>query len=111
MAEAKLDEQGPLIISKVIEKALQGDSVALRLCVDRLLPKRDRPVQFELPPIATLEDGANASEAVVEAAAQGDLSPREANKIMALVMSHMANLQLLNMGERLREVERKSADL
>ena len=49
LAEALLDDQTELIISKVIEKALQGNSVALRICVDRLLPKRDRPVQFELP--------------------------------------------------------------
>ena len=111
LAESLLDDQSELIIRKVIEKALQGDSVALRICVDRLLPKRDRPVQFELPPIATLEDGANASKAVLEAFARGDLSPREANKVLALISSHMANLQLQNVDERLREVERRSAGL
>jgi hypothetical protein len=38
-------------------------------------------------------------------------SPREANKVIALDSSHMANLQLQDVDERLREVERKSAGL
>jgi hypothetical protein len=111
MAEALLDEQSQLIVSKVVEMALQGDSLALRICADRLLPKRERPVQFEMPPIETLEDGANASKAVLAACAQGDLSPGEASKVLTVISSHMANLQLRDMNERLRELERKSAGL
>ena len=50
--EALLDGEAKAIARKAIEKALEGDMAALRLCLERLLPpRRDRPVTFELPKI------------------------------------------------------------
>ncbi len=40
------------LTQKAIQMALDGDPMALRLCLDRLCPpRRDRPVSFPLPPI------------------------------------------------------------
>ena len=37
---------------KAIQMAKDGDTIALRLCLDRIYPARkDRPVKFALPPI------------------------------------------------------------
>ena len=56
---------------KAVEMALAGDTVALRLCLDRLAPvRKDRPVMFELPPITTTADIVKAS---------GRSPPRRAN--------------------------------
>jgi hypothetical protein len=42
--EALLDGEAKAIARKAIEKALEGDMAALRLCFERLLPpRRDRP--------------------------------------------------------------------
>ncbi|HWN80221.1 MAG TPA: DUF5681 domain-containing protein [Bradyrhizobium sp.] len=50
--EALLDGQAEALTQKAIQMALDGDPVALRLCLDRLCPpRRDRPVSFPLPPI------------------------------------------------------------
>jgi len=47
-AEALLDGEAEAISRKLIEKALEGDTTALRLCLERILPpRRDRPIQFE----------------------------------------------------------------
>ena len=50
LAEGLLDGEAEAITRKLIDKALEGDNAALRLCLERLLPpKRGRTVSFELP--------------------------------------------------------------
>ena len=62
--------------------ALTGDTVALRLCLDRLAPARkDRPVLFQLPKIDTTGDVVRASSALLEAVASGELMPSEAAEL------------------------------
>jgi hypothetical protein len=49
-AEALLDGQAEAITQKAIDLALDGDLVALRLCLERVLPtRRERRVSFEMP--------------------------------------------------------------
>ena len=89
--EGLLEGEHEKLTRKPIEKALEGDTVALRLCLDRLAPPRkDSPVAFELPPVVTAEDTVTASTAVLDAVAAGDVTPDEAARIMALVVAHKA---------------------
>jgi hypothetical protein len=78
----------------IVERALHGDAVALRVCLDRLLPRRrDRRVQFELPELA-VGDVVEASRAVLAACADGTLSPREATDVMGLVARHVRAVEI-----------------
>src|SRR5918994_7645484 len=53
-AEALLDGEAEGLTRKAVELALGGDTVALRLCLDRLLPVlRERPVTVDLPSVAS----------------------------------------------------------
>ena len=46
-AEALLDGEAEALIRKAVELGLQGDLIALRICLDRILPKRrERPFRF-----------------------------------------------------------------
>jgi len=55
--EALLDGEAEVLTRKAIERAKDGDSVALRLCLERILPPRkDRPVSFALPKIESAAD-------------------------------------------------------
>src|SRR5262249_59590562 len=48
--EALLDGEAETIVRKAIEKAKDGDTVALRLCLERLVPvRKDRPLSFKMP--------------------------------------------------------------
>src|SRR6478736_5187124 len=63
--EALFDGEAETITRKAIELAKGGDTVALRLCLDRICaPRRDRPVAFTLPAIGTAGDVAKASAAL-----------------------------------------------
>jgi hypothetical protein len=110
-AEAMLDQDGELIVRNIIDLAVKGDPVAMRLCFERLVPKRERPVQFNLPDVDTIDGAKSGSKNVVEACARGDLSPREANRVMSVVSSHINNLANRDVDERIRGVERKAKDL
>ena len=55
--ESLLDGQAEALTQKAIKLALGGNLMALRICMDRILPPRkDRPVAFEIPAITGIED-------------------------------------------------------
>jgi hypothetical protein len=105
--ETLLEREAERLTSKVVEKALEGDMVALRLCVERLLPpKRDRPVAFDLPTIQNAADALSASSAILAAVARGTLSSSEATDIMSLVSTHVRILEATEIEARLIAVEK-----
>jgi hypothetical protein len=62
---------------KAIDSATQGDTTALRLCIEPILPARkDRPVSFDLPRIETVTDSVKATAAIASAVADGELRPK-----------------------------------
>jgi len=107
-AEALLDGESDAITRKAIEKALEGDTTALRLCLARVLPpRRERPVAFELPNIETIADARAASSAVLAACAEGSLTPREAADVMALIETLLKTLELTEIEARLTALEKE----
>jgi hypothetical protein len=101
MAEQLLDG----LVRKLIEKAKAGDIAALRLCLDRLLPpRRDRLVTFALQ-VESAKDACAA--AIMEACANGDLSPREAVELMGLVEAQVRMFETTELEARLAALEAK----
>src|SRR5918994_492725 len=87
--QALLDGEADNLTRKAVEMALTGDTVAMRLCIDRLLPARkDRPIVFELPKMEKVDDVVKASAAIVDAAAAGQITPSEAGEFSKLVEGH-----------------------
>ena len=85
-AEALLDGEVQALTRKAIQMALDGDSVALRICMERICPARkDRPVAFALPPINTARDAADVMSDVLSAVASGQLTPADASEISKVV--------------------------
>jgi Family of unknown function (DUF5681) len=104
--EALLDGQAEALTQKAIDLALAGEITALRLCLDRILPaRRDRPVSFEMLPIATAEDAKAASAALLEAVAAGNLTPSEASEIGKLVDGYVKSIELTEVLARLDKLE------
>jgi Family of unknown function (DUF5681) len=87
-AQMLLDGESDAITRKCIEMALAGDSTALRLCLERLVPPRkDRPISFALPKLESADDAAAAMAAIAEGVANGELTPLEARDVAAIVES------------------------
>ena len=83
--------------------------MAIRLCIDRLVPtRRDRLVEFNMPPIKTAADLLVASSSVLTACADGTLSPSEAMRILELISAYARILEFGDLETRLRALEKKA---
>jgi hypothetical protein len=110
-AEALLDGEAEAITRKAIERALEGDATALRLCLDRILPPRkDRPLLINLPKLASASDATTALATVTEAVAAGEITPSEGADLNAVVAGFGKMLELADIEVRLRQLEERVSD-
>ena len=105
----KLDSHGENLINRCVYLAHQGHPAALRLCMERLMPaRRQRTVQFKVPPVKTLADVDAASESVVSDVARGRLTPAEGQAISGLLEGRRRVIETQEMEERIRALEQAS---
>jgi Family of unknown function (DUF5681) len=106
LIEQLLDDATKDITKKAIELAKAGDSTALRLCMDRIVPARkDRHIAFKLPKMESPEHAVKAAAAIVEAVAGAELTPSEAAEMMKLVEGYNRILEAEDHEQRLRALE------
>ncbi len=104
--EALLDGEGEALTRKAIDMALAGDSVALRLCLERLAPARKEPVVvFDLPDLETARDGETVLKAILQAVATGELTPSEAGRLGGLLDGWRKARELGEIEDRLAALE------
>jgi hypothetical protein len=103
-----LEGQSEALTQTAITKALDGDSIALRLCMERIAPApKDQPVSFNLPAMRNALDASEAAGSVLTAVSEGELTPIEATRIMGLIDSYRRTLELTEIGERLQALEER----
>ena len=104
--ESLLEGQAEALTQTVISKALDGDSTALKLCMDRIAPApKDNTVQFSLPSMVTASDASEAAGSVLSAVSSGELTPIEATRVMGLIDSFRRTLELTDIENRLKALE------
>ena len=104
--EALLEGQHEALTQRAIDKALEGDTVALRLCLERIAPARkDAPISIELPPVRSAEQAVEASAALLAAVGAGDVTPGEAAAVMGLLVSHRTILEVGDLERRIAALE------
>ena len=109
-ALALIDGEGETLTRKAIDMALAGDTVALRLCLERLAPPRkDSPVTFPLAEMRTAADAAHAAAGVLKAVALGDLTPSEGTHVMALIETYRRTLETTELEARVTALEAGTA--
>jgi hypothetical protein len=88
--------------------AAEGDPVALRLCLERILPARkDRPVSFPLPKAGTAAEGAVLTEGLIASVAAGEVTPSEATEVASLIEKHVRIREASNFEARLQALEKR----
>ena len=109
-AEELLQGEASALTRKAVELALSGDSSALRLCLERVLPmRRGRPVRFSLPALDTAGDLPKALGAVLAAVAEGSLTPDEAVSLAQIVEVRRRAIELVEIEARLAVLEQSQA--
>jgi Family of unknown function (DUF5681) len=106
LAESLLDGQSEELIQKTIERALGGDTTALRICIDRIIaPRRDRPLSFRLPEINSAQDAVAAIGAITDGVDGGDLTPAEAAELAKVVEVFRSTIETAEFERRLTALE------
>lgn len=106
--EDLLAGQGERLTKKAIELALDGDTTALRLCIERIAPTRkDSAVNFALPSIQSAADAANGAASILEAVSNGDLTPLEGATVMGLIEQYRRVLETTELEARIAKLEKQ----
>jgi hypothetical protein len=104
--EQMLEGQQEQLTQAAIDKALEGDVTALRLCIDRIAPvRKDAPISFDLPDIETADDAAQAARSVLKAIAVGEVTPIEAAAVMGVIEQFRRTLETTEIERRISALE------
>jgi hypothetical protein len=104
--ESLLDGEAKALTRKAVAMALEGDTTAMRLVLERILsPRKDRPVMFTLPKLETAADAVKATAALAAAVAAGDLTPAEAGELSKLVDGFTKAVEQHDVQRRLDKIE------
>ena len=108
--ESLLEGQAEALTQTAISKALEGDGLALRLCMERIAPApKDKSVSFPLPEMNDALDASKAASSILSAVSGGELTPIEGTRVMGLIDSYRRTLELTEIEERLQALETANA--
>jgi Family of unknown function (DUF5681) len=110
LAEALLDGQVEELTQKAIAMALGGDASVMRAVLDRLLPpRRERPVSIQMPKIETPKGLIDASSALMQSVADGEIAPGEAASLSTLIANVAQAISTADLAERIAKLEEVQA--
>ena len=105
-AQELLDGEAQALTQKAVELAKGGNVLALRLCLERLIPPRkDRPINLQLPQMAGVRDIPEALGAVLKAVADGEITPGEGQSVASMLGAYCKAAELVNHEARLEALE------
>ena len=108
--ESLLQGQAEALTQTAITKSLGGDSLAMRLCMERIAPApKDQPASFNLPKMNNALDASEAAGSDLTAVSEGELTPIEATRVMGLIDSYRRTLELTEIEQRLQALEHRNA--
>ena len=106
LAQSLFDERAKAISDRAIEMALAGNAAALKFCLERILPRqREAAVMVDLPPLETIKDCSDATSAVIATAAAGEITPRDAHRLIGMIEGHCETIVAQEFEGRIRALE------
>jgi hypothetical protein len=94
------------ILTQVLAKAKEGDMKAADVILARVWPiRKGRKVSLELPTVTTPQDVLLAISAVLDATANGDLTPDEAALVAGLLEVKRKALETVAIEDRIAKLE------
>jgi hypothetical protein len=83
----------------------KGDKVALKLCLERIVPRSGRTVEIDLPAVRKADDLVAACGAVIDSAAAGQLTLQEAREFMDLLEAQRKAIETQELLEQRQRAE------
>ena len=98
------EEHSEALIASVIKNALEGDTVAQKMCLDRLVPPLksiDRPVTLKAS-----ETLAEQGRSILRSVTDGELTPSEAESVFRSLTAQARITELSELEQRIEVLER-----
>lgn len=95
------------LVKKAVDMALAGDTTALRICIDRIIPSikaRDMPISIPELTGSLTEKG----EKVLLAMGQGEITPNDATQMLQTISAQARILEIDELEKRVYELEKKN---
>jgi hypothetical protein len=106
---AEIPLEGEAVTRKAVEMALNGDGLALRLCLERIIPpRRSRRIAFDLPLLERPADLVTAFGAVASSMAAGELTLDEATAVVGILEAKRKALETVELERRLSALEQRT---
>ena len=107
--QALLDGESEALTRKCVELAMGGDTSALRLAMERLLPpRRTRAIELPLPALETTGDVSEALATTISAVASGSITPDEASAVAGLLEAKRKVIETEDLEARIATLEAKA---
>ena len=108
-AENLIAGEGEALTRKLIELALDGNVACLKTAIERLVPvRKSQPIDLvDMPRVDTIADASKLTAYVLEAMAQGKISPVEGDIISRSCERHLKALEVKDIEQRLSELEKQ----
>lgn len=104
---AEISLHVPAIIAKLAEKALEGDTSAARLLLERAIPPSkptEEATAFDLPSGSLTDQG----KAVLDAVSRGELATGQGSALLSALGNLAKLVELDEMDKRLRALEQRA---
>lgn len=95
----------PALTKKMIQSALAGNVLMLKLCVGRLETLERGPLGFSLPAMMSIDDLPVATAAILDAAMKGVIPAHIGADLAKLVTIHASALRDVELHQRLKALE------
>lgn len=109
LAEQMIGEDLEAIISKMVKLAKNGDRVAMRLVVDRVLPRARQRTEIDVPGIGAsmhkASDIVNALGLVISSVSSGKMSLEEAKQFASILEVQRAAIETQDLQVRIEALE------
>lgn len=112
-ALALLDGQLEEVTQVLVEKALSGDMVAVKLVLDKLIPAaKEAPISagLKLPERLSAESLPEAMEMIVKVVASGDLLPGQGQTLISMLDGLRKSIELSELEKRIAALESRKED-
>lgn len=111
LKQGALEAHATPLVNKLMLMALNGHMGAMRLCMERLLPRlHSAPVQLRMPKTDTAAGVKEACERVLQGVAKGEITPTEGLQVMTMLDMQHRVIESEELEQRIEAIENHVKD-
>ena len=107
IAEQLIDGQAEELVKMCITMAKNGDTTAMKIMMDRLIPpRRERSIQLALPDVKTPKDVLNVIGTVIKSIGDGKLDADQAKTLAGILEVQRKSIETVEIEQRITALEK-----